>query len=169
MHAAVLRFSEFQTRYAYVLKLDVEKYFPSDELFTPFERRRGLPIGNLTCQFFANVYLDPIDHFIKEELRCPGYIRYMDDLCLFSDSKRELHQWHRAIEGRMAGLRLRLKASKSRIFSCRESIGFLGYRCLRTHRRIEPAVYRASLMSWLGHARWASTKDLLRRCRICEE
>lgn len=44
-------------------------YFPGDTLFTPFERRKGLPLGNLTSQFFANYYLNPLDHYIKEELR----------------------------------------------------------------------------------------------------
>ncbi|HEY5311090.1 MAG TPA: RNA-directed DNA polymerase [Pirellulales bacterium] len=53
-------------------------------------RPKGLPIGNLTSQFFANVLLDPIDHFIKEELRVPGYVRYADDLLKFGDDKRQL-------------------------------------------------------------------------------
>ncbi|MFA4986380.1 MAG: reverse transcriptase domain-containing protein, partial [Candidatus Brocadiia bacterium] len=44
-------------------------YFPGDDLFTPGERAHGLPIGNLTSQFFANLYLSPLDHFVKEELR----------------------------------------------------------------------------------------------------
>jgi retron-type reverse transcriptase len=163
-----------------------ELYFPGDDLFTPSARRHGLPIGNLTSQFFANVYFDPIDHFAKESLHCRGYLRYMDDLCLFSDSKAELHAWRTEIEGRLAGLRLMAKASKSRVFDCRENIGFLGYRCLRTHRRLErgnliralrclrglerrlaareiaPAEYRASLMAWLGHAKWASAKGFIR-------
>ena len=43
-------------------------YFPGDTLFTPHERRRGLPLGNQTSQFFANVYLDPLDHFVRTEL-----------------------------------------------------------------------------------------------------
>ncbi len=58
-------------------------YFPGDDLFA-ICRPRGLPIGNLTSQFWANVLLDPIDHFVKRELRCPGYVRYVDDLLLFS-------------------------------------------------------------------------------------
>ena len=54
-------------------------YFPGDDLFTPHERRKGLPIGNLTSQFWANVYLDPFDHHFRDELGAPGYIRYVDD------------------------------------------------------------------------------------------
>ncbi len=59
------------------------QYFPGDSLFTPFERRRGLPIGNQTSQFFANVYLNPLDHFAMRELRPGLYLRYVDDFVLF--------------------------------------------------------------------------------------
>ena len=52
----------------------VNCYYPGDDLFTPYGRRRGLPIGNLTSQFFANVYLDGLDHFCKEVLRAKGYL-----------------------------------------------------------------------------------------------
>ena len=52
----------------------IDLYFPGDDLFTPFERRRGLPIGNLTSQFFANLYLDGLDHFCKEVLRAEAVI-----------------------------------------------------------------------------------------------
>jgi len=58
-------------------------YFPGDDLFA-VDRPRGLPIGNLTSQFWGNVYLDPVDHLIKRELRCQGYVRYVDDLLLVS-------------------------------------------------------------------------------------
>ena len=53
-------------------------YFPGDDLFAA-HRPRGLPIGNLTSQFWANVYLNDLDHFIKRHLRVPGYVRYVDD------------------------------------------------------------------------------------------
>ncbi len=52
--------------------------------------QRGLPIGNLTSQFWANVYLDKFDHFIKDRLRVKAYLRYMDDFCLFSSDKQFL-------------------------------------------------------------------------------
>ncbi len=54
-------------------------YFPGDDLFAAL-RRRGLPIGNLTSQFWSNCYLDPFDHFVKRELRCKAYLRYVDDV-----------------------------------------------------------------------------------------
>ena len=70
-------------------------YFPGDDLFAA-ARPRGLPIGNLTSQFWANCYLSPFDHFVQRELRCPAYLRYVDDFLLFSDDKRQL--W--SVEGR---------------------------------------------------------------------
>ena len=66
----------------------VNLYYPGDDLFTPFGRRRGLPIGNLTSQFFANLYLDGMDHFCKEVLGAKGYVRYVDDFALFSRRPR---------------------------------------------------------------------------------
>ena len=128
-HSAVQRGHEFARRYRYVLKADIQKFFPSldheickelvarkikdkqviwlvaqiidhsnpqeevlnffpgDDLFTPGERRRGIPIGNQTSQFFANVYLDPLDHFVKDRLGIKGYVRYVDDILVFSDDK----------------------------------------------------------------------------------
>ncbi|MFN5263510.1 MAG: RNA-directed DNA polymerase, partial [Pseudanabaena sp.] len=51
-------------------------YFPNDSLLAPVERRRGLPIGNLTSQWFANIYLSGFDHFVKEQLKVKKYLRY---------------------------------------------------------------------------------------------
>jgi len=75
------------------------RWFPGDDLLAAL-RPRGLPIGNLTSQFWSNCYLDGLDHFVKRELRCPAYLRYVDDMALFSDSKRELWHWKQeVIEG----------------------------------------------------------------------
>jgi retron-type reverse transcriptase len=57
----------------------VYDYYPGDDLLTPLQRPKGLPIGNLTSQFFANVYLDGFDHYIKEKLKIRKYLRYVDD------------------------------------------------------------------------------------------
>jgi hypothetical protein len=57
-------------------------WFPGDELFTPYRRRRGLPIGNLTSQWFANWYLEPFDHGVTSQWRVGGYVRYCDDFVL---------------------------------------------------------------------------------------
>ena len=63
-------------------------WFPGDDLFAAL-RPRGLPIGNLTSQFWSNCYLDPLDHFVKRELRCAAYLRYVDDFapCLVTASE----------------------------------------------------------------------------------
>lgn len=63
---------------------------------------------NLTSQFWANCYVNPFDHFVKRELRCQGYVRYVDDFLLFGPDKPTLWAWHRAIVARLAGLRLTL-------------------------------------------------------------
>ena len=69
----------------------VNLYFYGDDLFSPFDRCRGLPIGNLTSQFFANLYLNRFDHWVTEVLRAP-YVRYVDDFALFSDDPRVLEE-----------------------------------------------------------------------------
>lgn len=76
-------------------------WFPGDDLFASL-RSRGLPIGNLTSQFWANVYLNRFDHFVKRELKCAGYVRYVDDCLLFSDDKAQLHAWRSAVVERLA-------------------------------------------------------------------
>ena len=72
-------------------------WFPGDDLFTPTERRRGLPLGNQTSQFFANVYLDPLDHFITDRLGL-SYVRYVDDFLVFADDKRRLREARAEVE-----------------------------------------------------------------------
>jgi RNA-directed DNA polymerase len=78
-------------------------FFRGDDLLAA-ARPRGLPIGNLTSQFWANVYLSPFDHFVKRELGCGGYVRYVDDMLIFGEDKRELWSCLRAIESRLASL-----------------------------------------------------------------
>ena len=118
-------------------------YFPGDTLFTPHERPRGLPLGNQTSQFFANVYLNPLDHMIVRNLRPGAYARYVDDLLLFSDSKEELRELHRQIREFLYGYRLTLHPAKSRVYWCREGFPFLGFRLFPTHARLaRPNVVR---------------------------
>jgi retron-type reverse transcriptase len=80
-------------------------YFPGDDLWA-VERPRGLPIGNLTSQFWANCYLNPFDHFVKRELRCKGYLRYVDDFLLLADDKATLWAWRETLIERLAQYRL---------------------------------------------------------------
>lgn len=114
-------------------------YFPGDDLFTPYERRRGLPIGNLTSQFWANVYLDPLDHFFRDELGVPGYIRYVDDALVFGNDSDRLAEWLGRATRFLNGLRLVFHPRKTRIYPVTEGIPFLGFRTFPNQRRLLPA------------------------------
>jgi hypothetical protein len=163
---------------------EVIGYFPGDSLFTPFERRRGMPIGNQTSQFFANVYLNPLDHFLMRELRPGLYLRYVDDFVLFSDDKRELGFMAERIREFLQGLRLSPHERKFRIYRCDEGVTLLGWRMLpgqarlarsnvvRMRRRLKKmaALYHAGrlrfeevqcrLRAWIGHAAFGDTRRL---------
>ncbi len=104
----------------------VERYFPGDDLFSPFGRRRGLPIGNLTSQFFANLYLDCLDHFATEVLRAP-YVRYVDDFALFADGVDTLEAWRGELARFLCGRRLLLHPEKTHIAESAAPARFLGY------------------------------------------
>ncbi len=104
----------------------VNLYFGGDDLFAPYERRRGLPIGNLTSQFFANLYLDGFDHFVTEVLRAP-YVRYVDDFALFHDDPAVLGEWRNRIERYLEGRRLRLHPVKTFIVPTAMPASFLGF------------------------------------------
>lgn len=164
-------------------------WFAGDDLLTPLRRRKGLPIGNQTSQFFANVYLDPLDHFVKEQLRVRWYIRYVDDFLLFAPTKPELWEAGKAICGFLETLRLKLHPRKFHVFPVSAGIPFLGYRVFPTHRliaadnarrcrrrlrrlqrayrlgRVSLCTVNASVNGWLGHALHADSyglrKDLL--------
>lgn len=103
-------------------------YFPGDDLLTPLERRRGLPIGNLTSQFFANLYLNGFDHFVKEQLKVRKYLRYVDDFALFSDDRALLAEARPQVEAYLAQLRLKIHPIKSQLFATRHGANFVGFR-----------------------------------------
>ena len=116
----------------------VEIHYPGDTLWAPYERRRGLPIGDLTSQFFANVYLDPLDHFVKEVLRVKGYVRYVDDFALFHDDPDTLREWRGRIEKFLAGRRLSPHPRKTTMARTCEPSAFLGIVLSRDGRRRLP-------------------------------
>jgi len=89
---------------------------------------RGLPIGNLTSQFFANVYLNEVDQFVKHTLKCRHYFRYMDDFLLLHPSKEKLLRWRDSMSGFVeTNLRLKLHPKKQVLQSCAKGINFCGY------------------------------------------
>lgn len=115
----------------------VNHYFPGDDLFAPFARRRGLPIGNLTSQLFANLYLDGMDHYVKEVLRAP-YLRYVDDFALFHNDAAVLDDWRALLVRYLEGRRLVLHPRKTVIQDTREPAPFLGLVLLDGGRRTLP-------------------------------
>jgi len=125
--------------------------FAGDTLFTRWERPCGLPLGNQTSQFFGNVMLNPLDHFIKEQLGCRGYVRYADDFLLFGSGAAELVEWRGAIGRFLRTLRLRLNDRKSMVFPVAQGIPFLGFQLFRGYRRLSKANlrrFRRRLRRW---------------------
>jgi RNA-directed DNA polymerase len=162
------------------------RWFPGDDLLSAI-RPRGLPIGNLTSQHWANVYLDRLDHFVKEDLRCHCYLRYCDDFLLFHDDRDVLWAWREAIIDFLQKLRLCLHEERAVVYPCRTGIPWLGfrvfphYRLLRkdnvksfTHRlrrlqqayatgQIDAEQVGVSIQSWIAHASHANTYRLRQR------
>jgi len=120
----------------------VHDYFEGDDLLTPYQRKRGLPIGNLTSQFFANIYLNGFDHFIKDELGCKAYVRYVDDFAVFGDDKRELWKIKESMAENLQGLRLKLHPVKTRIFPSKNGCEFLGFYVYPNFRKVKKANVR---------------------------
>jgi len=144
-------------------------------------RRRGLPIGNLTSQFWANVYLNRFDHFVKEVLGARGYVRYVDDFVLFSDSKKRLHEWRERLTPRLAELRLLPHPNKTHIHRTADGVPFLGFRAWPHHRTVSKAkahryerhlrnsltakpldkqALEQGLNSWRGHVSFGQSRRL---------
>ncbi len=114
----------------------VNEIFPGDNLLTLIERRKGLPIGNLTSQFACNVYLNKFDHFVKEEIKAKKYVRYVDDFALFSDSQDFLITARQKIEEYLTTLRLKLHPVKTQLFETKYGANFLGFRVLPHQVRV---------------------------------
>ena len=158
-------------------------YFPGDDLFTPHERPRGLPVGNLPSQFLANVLLDPVDQWLLHGARL-RFVRYCDDLAVFCDDKTELRGVFTELTVRLADLRLRPHPKKCRVVPVRTGPSFVGYRIWPDRRRLcrenvrafrrrlrsWQAAYRRGdvgleqitprVRAWIAHARHANTASL---------
>jgi len=168
--------------------LDVEynmEWFYGDDLLATC-RPRGLPIGNLTSQFWSNCYMHSFDLFIKRELGCKAYLRYVDDFALFSDRKELLWKWKTALKSRLAKLRLTIHEKKAQVLPTVNGVPWLGFivypkfrkikaRKVRhaTHRlghryraycnnHISFAEFDASVQGWINHARFADSWGLRR-------
>lgn len=164
-------------KYNYVVKLDFRKYYDSvvheivyDKLSRMFKDREllslfskilesyevsegcGLPIGNLTSQYFANNYLSSLDHMIKEDLRIPAYARYMDDMLLACDSRSELKRAVKAVNDYSTKeLQLKLKPPVYR--NSENGVEFLGYKVYSHHLELtgrSKKRYREKLLDYEG-------------------
>jgi hypothetical protein len=113
-------------------------WFPGDNLLAA-NRPRGLPIGNLTSQFWANVYLNELDQFVKRQLKCHCYERYVDDGLLFANDKAVLHTWKDAIIQFLTSLRLTIHEESTPVRPAGEGLPFLGFIVYPDHRRLKPA------------------------------
>lgn len=111
----------------YISSSEYYHYFEQDTLFE-YGRKRGLPIGNLTSQIFANYYLSEFDHYMKEEMGCRNYIRYMDDILVFSDEKEFLQKIKEKSQYKLAKFRLKFNLNKNQIFKTKGGTNFLGFR-----------------------------------------
>lgn len=145
-------------------------YFENDDLLSPIQHRKGLPVGNLTSQFFANIYLNEFDHFVKEQLKIKKYVRYVDDFALFSDDKDFLYSARQQIEQQLATSRLKIHPIKSQLFDTRQGATFLGFRILQDRIRIKSESLRRAKrhLKYLKH-QLTQEKITLEKAQQCAQ
>jgi len=166
LHNAVNAVQAYCRSYSYFMKLDISQYFASIDhavLLDLISRKikdpqvigliriilknqtesmnmveeKGLPVGNLTSQFFANIYLNQLDHYLKQQLRYPGYVRYMDDFVLFAANPSLLRNDLPLIRGFLhERLKLSIKERAIQINHVGQGIPFLGYRVFPALKRV---------------------------------
>ncbi|MFH1711067.1 MAG: RNA-directed DNA polymerase [Nanoarchaeota archaeon] len=142
-----------------------------------------MPLGNLTSQFFANVYLNELDYFVKHNLKAKFYIRYVDDFVILHNSKEQLEIWKKEIENFLReNLNLEIHPQKSGIISLSRGIDFVGFRNFYHHKLIRKRNIRKMLLKiknyktgktnkseildifqgWNAYAKWADSYKLRR-------
>jgi len=145
---------------------------------------KGMPLGNYTSQYFANIYLNKLDYFVKHHLKARSYIRYVDDLVILHRRKRTLEYYKDRIENYLSCLELELHPDKSQIIPLRNGVTFLGYRIFYYHKLLRKRNMRSSqkkiakklilsqkglinkkeliesLQGWFGYAQWANTHKI---------
>jgi len=178
----------------YSLKLDIRKFFYSINidilktlielkikdkrfinimiLFAKNPQYNGIPMGNLLSQIYALIYLNPLDHFIKRELKIKHYVRYVDDFILIGLTRYECLKYRKIII-EFLKQKLNLSLSKSTIQKIKKGINFVGYRTWQTKRFIRKySLYKfkqcvkkkkqASIISLLGHAKGTNSLPYMR-------
>lgn len=105
--------------------------------------RKGIPIGNVTSQIFANIYLHELDRFVKHDLRVRGYLRYGDDFVLFGHDRKTIEEWRIAVIAFLSDhLRLSLHSRNDVLLPCRRGLRFLGYEIFPSGRRLRKRMKR---------------------------
>lgn len=144
----------------------------------------GMPLGNVTSQFFANIYLNELDYFVKHNLKAKYYIRYVDDFVIFHKDKEMLKIYKNKIESYLKNLKLELHQFKSKIIPLRNGLTFLGYRVFYHYKLLRKTnlrkfnktfnekllLYKNGILSkekilqdlqgWFGYSMWANTYRL---------
>ena len=142
-----------------------------------------MPLGDLTSQFFANIYLNELDYFIKHKLKAKYYIRYVDDFVILHNSKEQLEIWKIEISRFLKDkLKLELHPQKSKIILLSRGIDFVGFRNFWKHKLLRKRNVRKiefkikeygegkiskekileSFQGWNAYAKWANTLRLRR-------
>jgi len=149
-------------------------------------KEKGMPLGNLTSQFFANIYLNELDYFVKHKLKAKYYIRYVDDFVILHESKEQLEIWKKEIQQFLKNkLKLELHPDKSKIIPLSKGIDFVGFRNFYYFRLIRKRNlknmltkvknFRAKeiskeklleiLQGWQAYAKWANSLKT-RKCVV---
>ena len=155
--------SKNNTRNCYVLKADIKHYFDTVdheiliniirkkirdknivELIQKIldnhqskESKKGMPLGNWTSQFFANIYLNELDQFIKKEINVKCYIRYVDDFVILHHSKQKLENYKSTIQQFLQkNLRLEMHLNKCKIIPLNQGVNFLGFKVFYYHKTV---------------------------------
>jgi len=142
---------------------------------------RGMPIGNLTSQFFANVYLNELDYFVKHKLKAKYYLRYVDDFVILHKDKEVLENYKKQINEFLKAIKLELHPEKSRVLSLHNGISLLGFRVFYHYKlprksnirkfekrldeltkdfkegKINKEKFMESLEGWFAYAEWSNT------------
>ena len=143
--------------------------------------KRGMPLGNLTSQFFANVYLNELDYFVKHLLKEKYYIRYVDDFVILHNSKEQISIWKAQIDEFLKiELKIDLHPDKSKIIPLSKGIDFVGFRTFYHHKLLRRRNIRKmfliiekykkgempkekllqSFCGWLAYSKWADSFQL---------
>ena len=161
--------------------LPLFEQLPKDKSLFKVAKGRGLPIGNLTSQFFANVYLGELDNFVKHVLKAEYYMRYVDDLVILGGSINQLENYKHKIDIFLREkLKLTLYPVKQKVLPINNGIDFVGYIIradyVLVRRRVvsqwrqklancSPAKLAAVNSSYLAHAKWANSWSLVKKMR----